>query len=258
MKMIEERVKTSNEDFALDLGCGSGDLELPLARRARDVVALDISTPSVRVAKKCFGECHFVIADAELIPFKEKTFDKVFAFEVIEHLPCAQCALMEIQRVMKAGGYLILHQQYMADFYAILWHRLKVRLGLEHSKISSVEKQHINRYAPQGWAEVLKKCGFIIEHLLPTSIIPLVPLYPLFSYLFPSISPRFLDIPLFSLIDRLLIKFSSINRRLALANIFIAKKVPSEENESSGERENVGSTDVLEPSKHFANIGRQS
>ena len=50
----------------------------------------------------------FSAADAQRLPFKNKTFDYVILSEVIEHIPDDRMALMEISRVLKKDGLLVL------------------------------------------------------------------------------------------------------------------------------------------------------
>lgn len=45
-----------------------------------------------------------VKASVDTLPFKEKTFDKVFANNVLHHTPAPEKACLEIKRVLKKGG----------------------------------------------------------------------------------------------------------------------------------------------------------
>jgi ubiquinone/menaquinone biosynthesis C-methylase UbiE len=49
---------------------------------------------------------NFICADAHSLPFKEKVFDKVCMYEVIEHVESPILCLREIHRVLKEKGIL--------------------------------------------------------------------------------------------------------------------------------------------------------
>ena len=71
----------------LDVGCGE---------RKSGEIGVDVRlTPYVDLR-----------ASTYLLPFKDETFDRVFMFEVLEHLENPSEALREISRVLKHGGTL--------------------------------------------------------------------------------------------------------------------------------------------------------
>jgi len=78
-----------NEGLTLAVGCG-GNSEYPEST-FRDV-NLDIRLPTSRVL-------NFVLADAMCMPFRDKSFNIVFASHVIEHLPDTEAFIEECRRV---------------------------------------------------------------------------------------------------------------------------------------------------------------
>jgi ubiquinone/menaquinone biosynthesis C-methylase UbiE len=109
-------VRDLHEKTVLEIGCGRGDFACWLARhevQPRCIVALDFSTVAVskgsqfargaRLASPRFG-----VADIERLPHPDATFDTVFSFETIEHVPHPRAAVRELTRVLKPGGRLFL------------------------------------------------------------------------------------------------------------------------------------------------------
>ena len=86
----------------LDLGCGKGRFARHLRGAGAEVVGLDGSR---NMLSQAIG-LDRVRGSALRLPFGSGTFDGAMAVEVFEHLPrsCAQFALREIARVVKAGG----------------------------------------------------------------------------------------------------------------------------------------------------------
>src|SRR5204862_417836 len=54
-----------------------------------------------------------VVGDAHSLPFRDNSFDRVFAFNVFEHLAEPQKAAAEILRVLKPGGSVAIHSAFL-------------------------------------------------------------------------------------------------------------------------------------------------
>jgi len=75
-----------------------------------DVVGADISKEAISYAKNKYisKNLHFIISNAEKLPFKDRNFDIILGFEMIEHLTNPQKFIEEAYRVLKKGGLLII------------------------------------------------------------------------------------------------------------------------------------------------------
>jgi SAM-dependent methyltransferase len=99
--------------LVLEAGCGVGAQTVTLARKspAATFVSVDISPASLAQAKeRVQGEgvtnVTFRQADIYSLAFAEAQFDHVFVCFVLEHLVRPEQALIELGRVLKAGGTL--------------------------------------------------------------------------------------------------------------------------------------------------------
>ncbi len=105
----------------LDLGCGTGDLAIQLARRApveTEIVGADFSEPMLAVARTkteladLADRLDFVQADAGLLPWPDGHFDAVgisFAFRNLTFKnPKRDVYLAEMRRVLAPGGRLVI------------------------------------------------------------------------------------------------------------------------------------------------------
>lgn len=99
---------------ALEIGCGAGHLTTELAARARAVRAVDASQAMVdataaRVSDAQLQERVSVSrADAHTLPFPSGHFDLVVAVGVIPWLHSPATAVVEMGRVLRPGGVLVL------------------------------------------------------------------------------------------------------------------------------------------------------
>lgn len=92
---------------ALDIGCGTGRLAIPLRRLTEaEVWGLDLSEEMLAQAKGKEGaeEVHWVRGDAQVLPFPEGFFDFAFMCLVLHHLQDKAGAIREMHRVLKPGG----------------------------------------------------------------------------------------------------------------------------------------------------------
>jgi len=98
----------------LDLGCGNGNHLVFLAELGYDVCGIDISREAVEIARAWLNKeglkADIQVADAEELPYKDKSFDVVITDGVLDHIlfPKAKKVVSEIKRVCVEGGYLFI------------------------------------------------------------------------------------------------------------------------------------------------------
>lgn len=100
--------------LVLELGCGNGKSCLSLSRQKISVVGLDISPSAVALCRLASEEeIPLLVADARLLPFRDRSFDAVCAFHLVGHLSEEGRTTVagEIVRVLRPGGKL-----YFRDF----------------------------------------------------------------------------------------------------------------------------------------------
>lgn len=171
----------------LDVGCGRGEILRHCMRlgveahgmdyatvatvMSRDVVAAELAraaadglSPAVQP-----GVCQ---ADAKVLPFPSDYFDRVLMFDVVEHLyPWElQRALVEIARVLKPGGRLVIHTapNRWYDAYAYPWvRRVRMLLGegdaypKDPRAITPVNQDvHVNEQDLLSMRRALKQAGY--------------------------------------------------------------------------------------------------
>ena len=72
----------------LDVGCGAGFLSNDLSKDGYSVTGLDLSEPSLRVAKNYdeTGKVNYVNGNAYALPFEAQSFDIVCSMDFLEHV----------------------------------------------------------------------------------------------------------------------------------------------------------------------------
>ena len=92
----------------LDIGCAAGrDCGL-LQSAGFSVTGADISARLLAIAKKAYPDIPFVLADMRSLPFKNQSFDAVWASAVLHHAERKemQHVLREFNRVLKPAGFI--------------------------------------------------------------------------------------------------------------------------------------------------------
>jgi SAM-dependent methyltransferase len=115
------------EDAVLDAGCGSGRVFAHgLSRRVRRVVGVDVTDESRANANLTDA----VKGDLARLPLRGASFDLIVMSHVAEHLEAPEGAFVELARVLRPGGRLLLltpnRWHYVPLAARLLPHRLHV------------------------------------------------------------------------------------------------------------------------------------
>ena len=94
---------------ALDVGSGPGNVTASLARAAGpDGLALGVDASEPMLARAVRAEAApqvgFLRADAQRLPFRDKTFDAVVSIAMLQLIPKPSAALAEMARVLRPGA----------------------------------------------------------------------------------------------------------------------------------------------------------
>lgn len=166
----------------LDVGCGRGEILRHCMRLGIEAFGIDYAQAATGMSRavveaeqeageprKKAGVCR---ADAKLLPFPDKSFDRVLMFDVVEHLyPWElQKALLEVGRVLKPEGRFIVHTapNRWYDKYAYPWvRRFRTVLGQgrdyprDPRAITPVNQDvHVNEQDLLSMRRTLRQAGF--------------------------------------------------------------------------------------------------
>ena len=96
-----------------EVGCGTGQTSLYLARADRQVVALDLSRGALSLgaaAARRYGldQVNFVECDLGRLPLRDAAFDLVYCSGVLHHTPDPAASFASIVKAVRPGGHVIL------------------------------------------------------------------------------------------------------------------------------------------------------
>lgn len=136
----------------LDLAVGTGTLAGEMAKRAQEVVGVDLSAAMLAQARKKQPNLTLVQANAADLPFPDASFDCVTSVDSLHHFQEHDRVFAEVRRVLRPGGrWLVL------DFdRRVLWTKLILageRLLGERSRF----------FSPDELGAALTGIGFEVE-----------------------------------------------------------------------------------------------
>jgi ubiquinone/menaquinone biosynthesis C-methylase UbiE len=164
----------------LDAGCGRGETVVACARAGAEVAGIDYSEAAVELTREMLAE---IQPDAEIrvgsvtaLPWPDGSFDRVQFSDVIEHLDPSQTvpALSEFRRVLKPGGYLLVHTAPNLMFMNYGWPSARplVRLAGHREIVDRVdrwfeiaEEYHVNEQSVYSLRRHLRAAGFAKPHV---------------------------------------------------------------------------------------------
>ncbi len=129
------KTKLNKNEQVLDLGCGTGLLFQHIAKSAKIVVGIDISSRILRKAKKRTEQLPntaVIRADADYAPFQNQTFDQVFVITLLQNMPKPLETLKETKRVSKHESIIVvtgLKKRFTQQLFVTLLNKAGLRIA---------------------------------------------------------------------------------------------------------------------------------
>jgi ubiquinone/menaquinone biosynthesis C-methylase UbiE len=114
--------KYKSDGYILDIGsntCGESENLFHFGHKmvATDINHIALSYSKIRSKKFRDEQMDYFAIDAHKMPFKDETFDKVVAYEMLHHMEKIDIALKEMFKVLKKGGYFFTVEPYAYNPY---------------------------------------------------------------------------------------------------------------------------------------------
>jgi ubiquinone/menaquinone biosynthesis C-methylase UbiE len=110
-RSLDKRLRNANNackkhKVSCDLACGTGQLISRQTHMFENVIGLDMSRAMLKICKtKGLGnKAHFLLADAENLPFRDSIFDIVTIHAALHHLPSPSSCFKEMHRILVDEG----------------------------------------------------------------------------------------------------------------------------------------------------------
>ncbi|MBN8681335.1 MAG: class I SAM-dependent methyltransferase [Chitinophagales bacterium] len=132
----------------LEIGVGLGADHQQFAASGCELHGCDLTERAIENTSRrlhLFGlKSNLIVADAENLPYADKSFDLVYSWGVIHHSPDTPRAVAEIYRILKPGGetrIMIYHTYSMVGF--MLWFRYALLTGKPFRSLSYIYAHYL-------------------------------------------------------------------------------------------------------------------
>jgi len=132
----------------LEIGCGLGFNTEQFSSHGASIVSIDQTMTAAQITQKRLSLRKLsgttVIANAEQLPFKEKSFDFVWSWGVIHHTPKTDVVVDEIERILDINGktkIMVYHR-----FSLFHWYNIMFVNGILKGKLLKLSPQELRSY----------------------------------------------------------------------------------------------------------------
>ncbi len=109
-KRAIHEAQIQHNDKVLDLACGTGEMIIEILKQKKDVSVTggDFCMDMLGIAKNKLPESRLTAADAQNLPFKDNSFDKITMAFGLRNVADKDKALRELFRVVKNNGKVVI------------------------------------------------------------------------------------------------------------------------------------------------------
>ncbi len=159
IKFAKQVIKKIQFQNCLDVGCASGFMVSEISKTFPHAkyFGIDIYDKAIEYARKMYPNINFENASASKIPFRSNYFDLILFYETIEHVENPVQCLLEIKRILKKDGTLILTMDSGSFLFRIVW------FIWENSKGKVWKKAHLHPFHHKELEEIIMESGFKIK-----------------------------------------------------------------------------------------------
>jgi ubiquinone/menaquinone biosynthesis C-methylase UbiE len=140
----------------LEVGVGAGTDHLNFARAGARCTGVDLTGAAIEMTRRRLAlenlTSNLVQADAETLPFPDRSFDHVYSWGVIHHTPDPAAAAREILRVLRPGGsfcVMIYNRHSVVALQA--WLRFGLARGRIRQSLTEVIADHVESPGTQSY-----------------------------------------------------------------------------------------------------------
>ena len=101
-------IKPEKDDRVLNIGISNiPEIEMKIEEKVKENWVIDIDNNKLSKAKKYLKRTKVILGDINTYNFEEGYFDKIIALEVLEHLENDISVLIQINKILKTNGTLV-------------------------------------------------------------------------------------------------------------------------------------------------------
>ncbi len=143
----------------LDIGCGTGELLSYFQEHKWECLGIEPN-----VSARDFARTHYhlkVVEEPELQKLSAASYDIISMWHVLEHVPDVNARIVEIKRILKKEGFLIIALPNITSWDAVLYRDYWAGLDVP---------RHLYHFSPQAFRNLAKQHDLKIINILPLKL----------------------------------------------------------------------------------------
>jgi 2-polyprenyl-3-methyl-5-hydroxy-6-metoxy-1,4-benzoquinol methylase len=174
--LFSKMVDSGKKMKILGIGCAEGKLGVSLAKMGHVVTCADISSSFLKKAKYLAAANHvglkFLKCDVEVSirPFNGNQYDVIFFMDVIEHLRNPASALLNIRKLLKKDGILIINTPNALSILNLAICVLRRKKIVNYFDKKNLWDLHLMRYDFDQLNKTLNFTGYEVIEVVPTGL----------------------------------------------------------------------------------------
>ena len=151
----------SDKDIVCDIGAGSGDYSIELAKKSKYMLHCDLDINGIKISqenakKRKISNIYFLYCDYFKLPFKRNSIDFLYSIDIFERGKEHENKLLnEIERIIKKKSKMII------DFHS-----------KERTQLTRVENKALFPYSKEEIQSLIHNFEFKINEIIGTGFIP--------------------------------------------------------------------------------------
>ena len=123
LKAVAESAGVDRTGVLVEVGSADGSFVNSLSKRIKlnKIFAIDPYLPPLVFGKKKYRDIVFIQADAHRLPLRTKSADLVTILETLEHVANPYGTLMELKRIIKKDGHIIVEIDSGSWLFQVIW-----------------------------------------------------------------------------------------------------------------------------------------
>ena len=123
LKAVAKSVGRNKAGVLIEVGSADGSFVNSLSKKIQlnKIIAIDPYLPPLIFGKKKFRNIVFIQADAHRLPLKNKSADLITILETLEHVVDPYGTLLELKRIIKKDGSIIVEIDSGSWLFQVIW-----------------------------------------------------------------------------------------------------------------------------------------
>jgi SAM-dependent methyltransferase len=123
LKAVAESAGVGKSGVLVEVGSADGSFVNSLSNKIQlnKIIAIDPYLPPLIFGRKKYRNIVFIQSDAHRLPLKNKSVDLITILETLEHVVDPYGTLMELKRIIKKDGYIIVEIDSGSWLFQVIW-----------------------------------------------------------------------------------------------------------------------------------------